>query len=1009
MRLLLTGLLVLVLACSGGGGSHDAVDADATTDARDEDAPDASDAGDLPSPDGSDDAEASPPDSDTADGADATDAADGTDAGGLPCTDDTPCRDALGHPDDVCGKAWCDLATGLCAFEMAPDVTVCAEPVDACHRAARCVNGTCRADLATPVVCDDGNPCTADACVDGACTSTAVAAYCDDHDPCTAQDRCLAGLCVGNPRPECGCLSDLDCADRDDGDACTGVMACIEGLCRVKPGSRPACEAWTAPPCQRYACDPATGGCVLTERPDDERCDDGNPCTLDETCFFGSCYGVNLCGACATAADCAAYDDGDACNGALACVNDACQLDVATVVQCGDPAAEPCHRVACDPSSGQCLAAPAHDGAPCLDLDACTAGETCQQGQCGGGGTPSCDDLNPCTADFCDGTLGCLHQNLDAPCDDGNPCTQGEYCQAGMCLTSQASQCNDHNACTDDTCDENGGCHFEDNEQPCDDGNPCTGPDVCTAGACQGGADVCGACDDDVDCDPFDDTDLCNGLLRCLEGLCRVDPATVVHCSAADDTPCLQNRCDPATAQCKLLPTNEGKACDDGSACTDDDACALGACTGVAHDCDDHDPCTDDTCDPALARRSPGEGGCVNAPNSAPCDDLDPCTGGDTCADGACRPGLAALCGQACTSDDDCAAVDDGNPCNGRVRCVAQACAFDPDSVVVCPADGDSACRKNTCVPATGLCELQALPDGSACNDQNPCTSPDTCAGGYCSGPTLDCDDHNGCTADSCSIFYGCVHFHTTKPCEDGNACTVGDRCGDGACRSGGAADCDDHNVCTVDACDPATGCLHDDMTAEWCDDGLACTSDECDEVLGCVHQVVCPEYCANNQDDDLDGKVDCDDPDCLDEPLCAKVGECQPVTAIGCESSRQGDLSGPEALTKMFAYSCTMAPYPGPEISYSFTSACDAKISVFLTETVDGALPLLDVFAIEEIDGVCAASNCAATAKMQNIGGTGQAALVFNAAALAPYYLVVDGRNGDVGTYSLLVSCECL
>ena len=997
--MLLTGWLVLAMACSSGGSNDDAgVDTRA----------------DVTHPDGTGDADVPPiPDDalETADvplEADAVEPADGIDAGdtapeadvvGVPCTTDAPCHEALGHADDVCGKAWCDQATGLCAFEMADDITPCGEPVDACHRAPRCVHGTCRTDLATPVVCDDGNACTADACVDGDCVSTPVAAYCDDHDPCTVQDRCLAGLCVGNPKPDCGCLSDLDCADLDDDDPCTGEMGCVEGVCRVKPGSLPACDTWPAPPCQRYACDPASGGCVLTDRPDDEPCDDGNPCTLDESCFFGACYGVNLC-ECGTDADCDAYDDGDACNGRLACTEGACELDVGTVVLCGDPEATPCSQTACDPATGQCVAAPAHDGAPCVDLDACTAGEVCASGTCGGGGTPSCDDLNPCTADFCDPDLGCLHQNVDAACDDGNPCTQGEYCQAGMCLTSEASLCDDHNPCTDDTCDAQGGCHFVDNEQPCDDGNPCTGPDVCSVGACQGGADVCGACDDDLDCDPFDDADLCNGLLRCLDGLCRVDPATVVTCPTADDTTCLKNRCDPATAQCKLLPANEGKACDDGSACTDDDACSLGSCEGVAHDCDDHDPCTDDTCD--------ATGACVNEPNQAPCDDLNPCTGGDTCGAGACQPGATALCGQACTTDAECAAVDDGNPCNGVVRCVAHACAFDPASVVVCPTDDDSACRKSTCVPATGQCELQALPDGVTCNDLNPCTSPDTCTNGFCSGPALDCDDQNGCTADSCSIFYGCVHFHTTKPCEDGNACTEGDRCGDGACRSGGAADCDDHNVCTVDACDPAVGCTHDDKTAEWCDDGIACTSDQCDEVLGCVHEVICPEYCANGDDDDLDGKIDCDDPDCLEEPLCVGMGQCKPVTQVECETSRQGDLSGDGALTKMFAYGCTMASYPGPEVSYGFTAGCDAKITVLLTETVEGGLPLLDLFAIEDIDGVCASSNCVASAKMQNIGGTGEATMVFNAAQGAPYYVVVDGRNGDVGTYTLLLSCQC-
>jgi len=997
-RWLLSGLLVIALACSSGNGSGspdtDASDADATF-------PDVHGDGDVP-PDLADTAE--PPDvpdeANSEPRPDVPDTTPETDIGGVPCTSDAPCLAALGHAPDACGNAWCNLGTGTCDVELAPDITPCGEPPDACHSAPRCVNGTCRADLARPKVCDDGNPCTADSCKDGACVFKAVAAYCDDHDACTVQDRCLAGVCVGNPKPGCACLSDVDCAALDQPGPCEGELACLEGACRVKPGTRPACDTWPAPPCKRYACDAATGGCKLVDRPDDEPCDDGNPCTLGEKCFFGACYGVNLC-TCGADGDCDPYDDDDACNGTLACADGACEVAADSRVLCGDPAAEPCSVRACDPASGQCVTSPAHDGAPCLDLDACTDGEVCAAGECGGGGSRSCDDLNPCTADFCAADLGCLHQNLDTACDDGNPCTKGEYCQAGMCLTAELSICDDHNACTDDLCDANGGCQFVDNEQPCDDGNPCTGPDRCTAGACAGGSDTCGACDDDLDCDAFDDADLCNGLLKCLEGLCRVDPATVVQCPPDADTACLKNRCDPTTAQCKMLPTNEGKPCDDASACTDDDACTLGTCAGTPRDCDDHNACTDDTCDLA--------GACGNAPNSLPCDDGDPCTGGDTCAAAACQPGAQPLCGQACATDDDCAAADDGNPCNGRVRCQGQVCAFDPASVVVCPAEQDSACRKNTCVPATGLCELQALADGSACNDQNPCTAPDSCTGGFCSGPNVDCDDGNGCTADSCSIFYGCVHFHHQKPCEDGNLCTVGDRCGDGACRSGGAADCDDANVCTVDACDPSSGCQHDDMTAEWCNDNLDCTSDACDEVLGCVHEVICAEFCANGQDDDLDGKTDCGDPDCIEEPQCTGEGECTPVDVLTCETSKTGDLGGPAAMTKMFAYSCTFQDYPGPEISYSFTSSCDAKITLLLDETVDGALPYLDLFVLEDVGGTCASANCASTAKMQNLGGKGQAALNVNVQALVPYYVVVDGRNGDVGTYTLLLSCECL
>ncbi|MBV8762841.1 MAG: hypothetical protein JO257_36490, partial [Deltaproteobacteria bacterium] len=51
-------------------------------------------------------------------------------------------------------------------------------------------------------------------------------------------------------------------------------------------------------------------------------------------------------------------------------------------------------------------------------------------------------------------------------------------------------------------------------------------------------------------------------------------------------------------------------------------------------------------------------------------------------------------------------------------------------------------------------------------------------------------------------------------------------------CVQGG---CDDQNMCTIDMCVPATGCMHMTNT---CDDSNACTVDSCDMVMGCKHDL---------------------------------------------------------------------------------------------------------------------------------------------------------------------------
>ena len=77
--------------------------------------------------------------------------------------------------------------------------------------------------------CDDANVCTADACVGGECTNTAVpcdeppcvtASDCDDGNVCTA-DACVGGECrETNTAAPC-----------DDGSVCTTGEVCGDGAC----------------------------------------------------------------------------------------------------------------------------------------------------------------------------------------------------------------------------------------------------------------------------------------------------------------------------------------------------------------------------------------------------------------------------------------------------------------------------------------------------------------------------------------------------------------------------------------------------------------------------------------------------------------------------------------------------------------------------------------------------------------------------------------------------------
>jgi hypothetical protein len=116
------------------------------------------------------------------------------------------------------------------------------------------------------------------------------------------------------------------------------------------------------------------------------------------------------------------------------------------------------------------------------------------------------------------------------------------------------------------------------------------------------------------------------------------------------------------------------------------------------------------------------------------------------------------------------------------------------------------------------------------CDDGDKCTA-DTCLGGNCDHPVYPCNDNNPCTADSCDPTTGCAHPPLTDACDDGNPCTTGDNCSTGGC-AGTLDPCDDGNLCTTDSC--SGGCQHANNTTA-CDDGNPCTPNDACSGGACV------------------------------------------------------------------------------------------------------------------------------------------------------------------------------
>ena len=222
------------------------------------------------------------------------------------------------------------------------------------------------------------------------------------------------------PLPQSRCVQDRQC--------CGGLVCapgCADPVCEPQRVCQPGCridgrlyasgELNVSNPCQ--SCAPTVSTTAWTYRANGTPCDDGNACSLADTCISGACSGSALI----------------------------CDIQ------------DQCHeRGQCDPQTGSCSNPPKPNGTPCVDSDLCT-NDTCWNGACTGTSEVSCapldhchesgvcdpstgncsnptvgcsDDNNDCTVDECDPAVGCVH----VPVPDGTVVTATCKCEGGDCL-----------------------------------------------------------------------------------------------------------------------------------------------------------------------------------------------------------------------------------------------------------------------------------------------------------------------------------------------------------------------------------------------------------------------------------------------------------------------------------------------------------------------------------------------------------------------------------------------
>jgi hypothetical protein len=150
---------------------------------------------------------------------------------------------------------------------------------------------------------------------------------------------------------------------------------------------------------------------------------------------------------------------------------------------------------------------------------------------------------------------------------------------------------------------------------------------------------------------------------------------------------------------------------------------------------------------------------------------------------------------------------------------------------------------------------------------------------------------------------------------------------------------------------------------------------------------------CGDGLDDDADGLVDCDDPDCSTEALCLEE-TCVPSRIIGCGETDSWNNSAFGSWNLVDGYACNAWDESGPEVTYLFQAASDVTV----TASLAGMDADLDLFVVGQEDGYCDADTCIAH---------GNAEASFSVSAGETVYVVVDGYAGAVSDYDLSLSCE--
>jgi hypothetical protein len=667
---------------------------------------------------------------------------------------------------DSCLVPVCDKELGVCVAKHSQSkkcvpVEIClksCKPRDACDS----VTTSCSYDEKENIICnrpetscDDHSVCTVDTCNvnTGVCEHKFVQSkqcleFCESDAFC-AQWAIQSGLDDNCKTAKCNKqLKSCVIIPKEDQSKCSTITGCVDCVAKDK--------------CQKVKCfydEQGTPACKRINK----KCDDNNPCTID-SCNgqTGKCSHVaienKVCKKCKNEKDCAAWG---------------ASLNLAPI----------CKTASCDQQTGFCKVSKLPG--KCSHCGECTPSNKCETAEClyNKSGQPVCtrtsvvcNDFDDCTTDSCDKTTGkCVFTPIQSK--------KCQKCQVDADCKQFATTYNLAQDCKEAYCSKKGKCKARLTQ----DQSKCTKPicidclplTPCDSVSCVVGDDKVPKCvHSQITCDDGD---------KCTTDYCDVTTGACVH-SANECTGCktttdcaqwakaqnLAASCQEAYCEnnyCRVRFTNDQSKCQiplcadcHKTRCDDSVECVFGPdnapkCIHNPKSCDDGNKCTVDHCDITT-------GNCVSTFYQT--QQCQPCSADVDCNNYALSNQLAGKCQIAVCNKQQ--GYCEAHPAADQSKCTVPKCRADQDCAAWATANkfADN-CLQATCDTDAGKCISYPVTDTSkcpicvSCKSTNPCESA-TCVlssnNGYiCDRKPIDCNDHNDCTFDYCNKATGkCVH-----------------------------------------------------------------------------------------------------------------------------------------------------------------------------------------------------------------------------------------------------------